>query len=245
MSRIISWFSCGAASAYATYLAKEKYGEVHAVYCRVRNEHPDSMRFLKEFERKTGIEIEIIENEQYEGDIYKVFSHKKFLKNQYGAPCTLHLKKNMRRAYQLDNDVQIFGYTSDEISRAARFIDSNNEVDEDFILIEQSKTKEDCLTFIKSLGIEIPMMYKLGYTNNNCIGCVKGGMGYWNQIRKDFPQQFARMAEMERLLGYALLKDKTGPVFLDELDPNRGNFKKDMPSDCGFTCEYKQQEMLL
>ena len=30
-------------------------------------------------------------------------------------------------------------------------------------------------------------MYDLGYPNNNCIGCIKGGMGYWNRIRKDFP----------------------------------------------------------
>jgi len=47
MSRVISWFSCGAASAVATILAKEKYGDrLEAVYCRVVEEHPDSLRFL-------------------------------------------------------------------------------------------------------------------------------------------------------------------------------------------------------
>ncbi len=37
-------------------------------------------------------------------------------------------------------------------------------------------------------------MYDLGYPNNNCIGCVKGGMGYWNKIRKDFPEVFQKRA---------------------------------------------------
>jgi hypothetical protein len=50
-------------------------------------------------------------------------------------------------------------------------------------------------------GIEIPAMYKMGYNNNNCIGCVKGGMGYWNKIRKDFPEVFNRMAVIEREVG--------------------------------------------
>ena len=50
-------------------------------------------------------------------------------------------------------------------------------------------------------------MYKLGYNNNNCIGCVKGGIGYWNKIRVDFPAEFDRMAELERKIGHAVLKE--------------------------------------
>ena len=32
----------------------------------------------------------------------------------------------------------------------------------------------------------------MGYNNNNCIGCIKGGMGYWNKIRVDFPEVFEK-----------------------------------------------------
>lgn len=63
-------------------------------------------------------------------------------------------------------------------------------------------------------GIEIPAMYKMGYNNNNCIGCVKGGMGYWNKIRKDFPKVFDRMAKIEREVGATCLKDQSGKYFL-------------------------------
>jgi hypothetical protein len=65
-------------------------------------------------------------------------------------------------------------------------------------------------------------------------------MGYWNHIRKDFPEQFIKMAQVEREIGHAINKDKNGPVYLDELDPNRGNFKRDVPKDCGFTCEWNE-----
>ncbi|WP_230688579.1 hypothetical protein, partial [Streptococcus pneumoniae] len=63
----------------------------------------------------------------------------------------------------------------------------------------------DCLALVARAGIELPKMYRLGYANNNCIGCVKGGAGYWNKIRRDFPSVFARMALVERSLGRTVL----------------------------------------
>jgi 3'-phosphoadenosine 5'-phosphosulfate sulfotransferase (PAPS reductase)/FAD synthetase len=236
--RTISWFSCGAASAYATYLTiNENHGE--AVYCRVRQEHEDNLRFMDDFSRVTGIPVKIITNEQFDGDIISVFIKRGFIKNQYGAPCTMILKKDMRKAYQLPTDIQVFGYTCEEQDRVDRFIDSNNEVDAKFPLMDLNISKGECYSFIRSLGIELPIMYKLGYNNNNCIGCVKGGIGYWNKIRVDFPEQFERMAMLERYINHAVNKDKNGPVFLDQLDPKRGRMtlNQDMPADCGFTCE--------
>lgn len=237
--RVISWFSCGAASAVATILAAIKYGEIEAVYCRVVEEHEDNLRFIDDFTRVIGIPIKIIMDEPSQGSIYNIFQKRGFIKNQFGAPCTMILKKNMRKAYQQLGDIQILNYTSEEQDRADRFIDANNDVTEDFLLIANGINKQDCYRYIRSLGIELPVMYKLGYPNNNCIGCVKGGMGYWNKIRKDFPDAFDRMAKLERQLNHAINKDKKGSVFLDELDPKRGRLKDDAPGDCGFTCEVK------
>lgn len=237
--RVISWFSCGAASAVATVLAAVKYPQLEAVYCRVMEEHEDNLRFLDEFVRVTGIPVKTIVNEQHQGSIYSVFEKRGYIKNQHGAPCTMILKKDMRKAYQRPGDIQIFGYTVEEQDRADRFIDANNDVNEDFILISEKITKHDCYRHLRHLGIKLPVMYQLGYSNNNCVGCVKGGMGYWNKIRKDFPDRFDRMARLERTIGHAVNKDEKGPVYLDELAPTRGRFKQDMPADCGFTCESK------
>ena len=237
--RVISWFSCGAASAVATILAAIKYGQIEAVYCRVVEEHEDNLRFLYDFTQVTGIPVKVIVDEKHQGSIYEVFTKRGFIKNQYGAPCTMILKKDMRKAYQQPNDVQVFGYTVEEQDRADRFIDGNNDVKEDFILIDNAITKQDCYAHLTKLGLRLPVMYHLGYSNNNCIGCVKGGMGYWNKIRKDFPDRFEKMAKLERFIGHAVNKDESGPVYLDHLEPNRGRFKADMPADCGFTCEVK------
>lgn len=242
MQRAISWFSCGAASAVATVLAAIKYGAgLEVVYCRVIEEHPDNLAFIEAFTRATGIPVTIEMNERYEGSVIKVITERKFIKGPHGAQCTGLLKKAVRKAYKPTEQydyVQVFGYTTDEPHRAKRFVENNPEVSAEFLLIDNGINKQDCYRILQySLGLELPAMYRLGYSNNNCIGCVKGGMGYWNKIRKDFPERFAEMAALERLIGHSINKDKDGPIYLDELDPNRGVFKDDVPGDCGFTCE--------
>ena len=71
-------------------------------------------------------------------------------------------------------------------------------------------------------------MYDMGYRNNNCVGCIRGGMGYWNKIRVDFPEVFARRAKQEREIGHSCING----VFLDELDPTRGNINDEVMEDC-------------
>lgn len=90
--------------------------------------------------------------------------------------------------------------------------------------------------FERTFDFARPLMYDLGYPNNNCIGCIKGGMGYWNRIRKDFPEVFESRAKLERLVGHSMLKDKNGPVYLDELDPDRGDMNIEIFPDCGIMC---------
>jgi hypothetical protein len=82
-------------------------------------------------------------------------------------------------------------------------------------------------------------MYDLGYNNNNCVGCVKGGMGYWNKIRQDFPAVFDARAKLERDIGYSILKD----CFLDELDPSRGRMSDEILEDCGIYCMIAENEL--
>ena len=184
---------------------------MEAVYCRVREEHEDNLRFLHDFERVMGIPVKIIMDEKHDGSIFNVFLKRGFIKGPTGAPCTMILKKWQRQAYQRPDDIQVFGYTVEEQDRVDRFLDGNNEVREDFILVSNGITKADCYRLIHQLGIELPAMYRLGYENNNCIGCVKGGMGYWNKIRTDFPARFEEMSRLERLINHAVNRDQNWP----------------------------------
>ena len=106
-------------------------------------------------------------------------------------------------------------------------------------MIEDGITKDDCYDIIKSAGIELPRVYKLGYPNANCIGCVKASSPtYWNHVRKVHPKIFAERAEQSRRIGARLVRVKGERIFLDELDPNvKGNPMKTMKVECGIFCE--------
>jgi hypothetical protein len=75
----------------------------------------------------------------------------------------------------------------------------------EWILLDNNIHKNDCYRMLQEAGIDLPMMYKLGYNNNNCIGCVKGQAGYWNKYGWIF-RRVDRMAKMERKLNVASIK---------------------------------------
>ena len=107
-----------------------------------------------------------------------------------------------------------------------------------FPLIERGLTKEDCHGILRKLGIKRPKMYDLGYRNNNCIGCVKGGMGYWNKIRQDFTEVFNKRAKQEREIGHTCING----IYLDELEPDRGRFEDEILEDCNIICQINLKE---
>jgi hypothetical protein len=237
MGRIVSWFSCGAASAVATKKALELFGPENFIIasCVVENEHPDNERFLSDCEKWYGKEIVRLRSEKYK-DCWEVWEKNRYLAGIAGAKCTTEMKKLVRQKFQKVTDIQIFGFTVEEEKRASRFMENNPEVDLRTPLIDLKLTKKDCFVEIQKAGIELPAMYRLGYNNNNCIGCVKGGAGYWNKIKKDFPEVFDRMAKLERSLGARLTKYKGKRVFLDELPTDAGRGQKEPDMECGLWC---------
>jgi 3'-phosphoadenosine 5'-phosphosulfate sulfotransferase (PAPS reductase)/FAD synthetase len=242
--RVISWFSCGAASAVATKLAiNESKHPVEVVYCHVKEEHPDNMRFMKDCEKWFGQPITVLENEKYNGSIYEVFIKGKYIVGVAGAPCTRLLKKEVRKKFEKVNDIQVFGYTVEEQDRVDRFIDANNDVNLWSILVEKNLKKSDCLAMIERAGIELPVMYKLGYQNNNCIGCVKGGLGYWNKIRNDFPEAFDKMAALEKQIGAKILKQKGKRIWLTELPKDAGHYPSEQNIECGIFCQIAEETL--
>lgn len=249
MSRLVLWFSCGAASATMCKSALNNqdlirdFDEVVIAYCRVREEHPDNMRFLKACEEWFEQEIIVLEHEGYKGSIFNVFE-KNYMRTPSGAPCTRALKKQVRSKFQRDGDVHCFGYHLGEEKRAKDFEIRNPTLQVEWPLIDAGLNKDNCLALVARAGIELPEMYLLGYEHNNCIGCVKGGMGYWNKIRKDFPEAFERMANFEVRKGYTVLKESDGsPLYLVDLEPNRGRLSDEPKIECGIACEVAESQM--
>ena len=245
---IIAWFSCGATSAVACKIALSAYEDVRIYYIETGSAHPDNARFLADCERWYGQKIHTIRNEKY-NNVQEVLRKKRFINSPNGATCTLELKKKVRYALEdklKEWDGQVWGFEFDpkEINRAIRFKQQHPHTKPLFPLIERGITKSDALGMLWKAGIEIPVMYKIGYNNNNCIGCVKGGMGYWNKIRKDFPDTFKEMALIEREVNATCLKDEIGRIFLDELSPNRGDPVQEFIPDCSLICQIEFQEII-
>ena len=240
--RQVCWFSCGAASAVATKLALEKYKDKNCVIVNedTGSEHPDNERFKRECEEWFGQEVITIKSDKYE-DIWDVFKKTRYLVGPGGARCTGELKRKPAEDFLNHfEDREIFGYTIEERHRMDRFREQNPERFIECPLIDEGFDKADCLGFLERVGIELPVMYKLGFHNNNCIGCVKGGAGYWNKIRKHFPDVFNRMAKQERELGVAINKSMEDGVrtkiFLDELPEDMGNVDTEPSVSCGLFC---------
>ena len=229
--RTLVWFSCGAASFACLWKLRNDPNLVVA-YCDTGSEHQDNKRFLIDAELKCKVRVNILKNTKY-SDHFDVCHKERYLNGSNGARCTVELKKVLRFKFERPDDLQIFGYTNDEKQRADRLVKAYPEINARFPLIEDGWGKQECINLLNRLEIDIPIMYRLGYNNNNCIGCVKGGAGYWNKIRKDFPDSFERMAKIEREVGHSCIKNK----FLDELNPDAGRDVKSFDMSCDFVCQ--------
>ena len=241
MRRVVVWFSCGAASAVAAMLTLRVRPEAHLVYCDTGSEHLDNARFLRDCEKWLEKKVIVLRSKRYE-NIWDVFKQGKYLSGPKGALCTTEMKKVPRFEFQRADDIHVFGYTADEEDRYETFLRNNPDADIRVPLIAKRLRKNDCIAIINRAGIKIPEMYRLGYENNNCVGCVKGGAGYWNKIRKDFPYVFWNMADIEREIGFAVLKRDKKPIFLDELPKEMGNYGSEPRLRCSLLCESVIQE---
>jgi len=239
---IISWFSGGITSAVATKIALSIYDDVVPIFIETGGHHKDMPRFVHDCETWFGCKIEVLQDTRFKDHI-DLCEKLKVVNFVAGAECSRTLKKRVRQKYEknLDFDGQVFGFEFEkaQVNRAIRFKEQNPQTLPLFPLIEKQIDKSACMAMVEKAGIELPVMYKLGYANNNCVGCVKGGMGYWNKIRQDFPEQFDRMAKVERKLGYTCLKN----TYLDELEPERGRHKLPPMPECDLFCEIEFAEM--
>jgi hypothetical protein len=164
--------------------------------------------------------------------------------SKQGAPCSRELKRKVLDAVKRPDDLIVFGFTVEEGDRFDDFVERNPSLQCRAPLIDQQLTKSDCLEMVRRAGIELPLMYRQGFENANCI-CPKGGEGYFNKVRIVRPEAFKRMLDAQEAIGpgaYFFRNRKTEERFgLKDLDPNAGRHDEPAPS-CSFFCEMAEQE---
>jgi hypothetical protein len=206
---IVCWWSGGITSAVACKKAIEIYGKQR---CRVvmidtHNEHEDTYRFKVDCSEWYGIEIETISGigDKY-SKIQDVWEKYKSLNVAHGAICSTELKRSVREAWQRDNEFthQVFGFEFEkkEFNRGLSLTMNHPAAKPIYPLLMYGLNKKDCIKIVQDAGLKIPIMYEMGFKNNNCFGtgCVQGGIGYWQKMKRDFPDKFEEMSNVEHKL---------------------------------------------
>jgi 3'-phosphoadenosine 5'-phosphosulfate sulfotransferase (PAPS reductase)/FAD synthetase len=74
---------------------------------------------------------------------------------------------------------------------------------------------ELAITDTRDIGIEPPMVYNR-FKHANCIGCLKAGWQHWYIVFCERPDIWEEAKTAEDVIGYAIHKDKKGPVYLED-----------------------------
>ena len=228
---IVSWFSAGVSSAVATKLVVKDIDKI--IYTHIDDQHPDTMRFIKDCEIWFGKPIEIIQSPLK--SVNNAMLSARYVNGALGAPCTRLLKRKVRLEWEWDREdlTYVWGMDVTEKHRCERIIKSMPEQKHIFPLVDRGIGKAEAHEILNASGIKRPVMYDLGFHNNNCRCCCKGGRGYFNLSKKLFPEIFQLRSETERIIGGSCIKG----VYLDELSPDEGNQPEPILDDCGIFCE--------
>jgi 3'-phosphoadenosine 5'-phosphosulfate sulfotransferase (PAPS reductase)/FAD synthetase len=249
--RVVCWFSHGAASAVATKLTLKDHPEAVIALCDTNAEHPDNVRFRADSEAWFERPVQLLSSSEYL-DTWHVWEDRRYLAGISGAPCTAALKKAPRIEFQQPGDIHVFGYTAEEKDRRDLLRKNNPDLTCTFPLIDRDLDKAACLAMVQNAGIALPVMYGLGFHNNNCIPCPKAtSPRYWAAIRKHFPEQFERMAKLSRELNVRLVilsrekvdgKTKNVRGFIDEIPADCPTTDPIAPA-CDFLCHIAEQDL--
>ena len=221
----VGWFSGGVSSAVAIKLVLDEVDKI--IYIHVEDQHEDTMRFVRDCAKWYGKPIELLQSPLKSVDNALRSSAKAggkgYIASPYhGAKCSHILKRGVREIWEYnyqDVDLRyVWGFDYSEVARAKRTREKTYKYRHLFPLINHKIQKAEAHKMLADWGIERPKMYDMGYNNNNCIGCVMGGKGYWNKIRKDFPDVYLDRVLMEHELQAQCMTR----ISLADLSPDEG-----------------------
>lgn len=205
MSKVIVTISGGKASAWCAHWAIKRYGKenVTLYFNNTKWEHPDLHRFLYDLENYFNHPIT---HDSDGRSPEQLFYDNNSLANNRMPFCSRILKAKRLQAYYQNGDTLIFGIGSDEQDRANRLVQVYQVIAAktgkycklEFPLISNNVTSSQVDNFITSTGIQEPLLYRLGFTHNNCSGgCVRAGKKHWKLLYNKLPEVYLNRERVE------------------------------------------------
>lgn len=209
MKHIIS-YSGGLASFFEAKLSIKKYGKenVELVFCDTKSEDDDLYRFIKDTETYLGKKVIILKDGR---DIWECAFQDNFLYNSRVANCTVYLKmklfNNYIKQYDQDDIVVHIGFDFTETHRFERS-QKHYKCKIESLIMDTQLTKYDMRKQLTKYNIELPFLYRLGFSHNNCGGfCFKAGIGHFKQLYDKLPERYEYHMNKEQELINKIGKD--------------------------------------
>lgn len=210
MRRLVT-LSGGLSSYEAARRTIERHGRdgVKLLFADTKIEDDDLYRFLEGVERLLGIPITRISDGRTP---WEVFRDERFIGNSRVDPCSKILKRRLIDRYRNEHfdpsdTTLVFGLTWDEPGRIERHRKRMNAdgwsceypVAEPPLVINEYIADD-----LRSLGVEPPRLYAMGFPHNNCGGfCCKMGIAQATHLLETLPDRYREHEEAEQ----AILRD--------------------------------------
>ncbi|WP_307016510.1 phosphoadenosine phosphosulfate reductase domain-containing protein [Alicyclobacillus cycloheptanicus] len=206
----VAMFSGGASSAYVAYLMAQRYGKENSIlfFTDTLWEHEDNYRFMYDVATYIGLEV----TRRVDGRTpEEVFEETRFLGNSRLAKCSSQLKVRQTVIFieELRSEgyepILYFGIGPHEKHRKESLAQLYSHqalepVETRFPLIDLNLSDSDIKSIIENeWKIELPLMYKMGFSHANCGGrCVRGGFNHYRHLYLTWPDEYRKQEECSR-----------------------------------------------
>lgn len=229
----------------ASKKAAQKYGKENTklLFTDTKIEDEDLYRFLNEGAKNIGSELITIADGRTP---WEVFKDVKMLGNSKIDPCSRILKRELAQKWIKQNcdpadTVLVFGIHISEVDR----FDNGDGRGVKHVYEKMGWKVEapmcerphmgyyEIVDWLKKEGLEIPKLYKLGFSHNNCGGgCVKAGKGAFAHLLKTLPDVYKQWEENEKnFYPHTILTGISLEKFREHIE-NNGKYPKHEIGGC-------------
>lgn len=213
-------YSGGVGSWAAAKRVAERYGtqDLVLLFADVKDEHPDLYRFLEEGAANIGVCVTYISDGRTPR---QVMSDEKLIGNSLKDPCSKILKRELldkwKRQHCDPNESCLYiGIDWTEEHRFHRFAERSKPFRAEAPLLwKPMLDKNQAMAWCTREGIELPLLYRQGFSHNNCGGaCIKGGQAMWAKLLQFDPKRYLEWENWEQEMraevgDHSILRDRS------------------------------------
>jgi hypothetical protein len=211
----IVFFSGGIGSFYTAKRVIEAHGKENVVllFTDTLIEDEDLYRFMDDAANLFDVPVTKIADGRTP---WEVFKDVKFLGNSRLAQCSHILKQKtaekwIKANYAPEECILYLGIDWSEEHRTKSPRRNWAPYQVEFPMCEEPYlSKDEMIEGLTKVGIEIPKLYKMGFSHNNCGGtCVRAGQGHFINLLKQMPERFEQIEKFEKEMQEYLDRDVT------------------------------------